>query len=70
MIQIIGLIVSAYCLIRLWQVPWEMSVVCGIDLKIPDGARWMIVAGASAFGVLTIGVLTVMLLMSGVDLPK
>lgn len=70
MLQIVGLIVAAYALCRLAQVPFEMSGAKEEWLGAPLMVRWIIVATVSGLGILAIAALTLMLLASGVDLPK
>lgn len=64
MIQIIGLIVAAYAVARLIQVPAEPLAIRG-----SEGAR-TVLAVVSVFGLLVIAALTFALLLSGVDVPQ
>ncbi len=64
MLQIIGLIVAVYAMVRLIQVPIEMTgakeELIGLTFKV----RFFIVAAMSAFGFLILGILTLILLLA------
>jgi len=70
MLQIIGLIVAVYAMIRLVQVPIEMSAGKEDWLGTPFKLRFFILAGASGLGLFAIGILTLMLLASGSNVPR
>lgn len=63
MVQIIGLIIAVYTLTRLLQVPFEVSV--HDKSNVTTG-----IACTSALAFIVIGILTLMLLISGADVPK
>ncbi len=70
MLQIIGLIIAVYAMVRLIQVPIEMSAVKDVWLGMPFLVRFLILAAVSGFGFLVLGVLTLLLLTSGADMPR
>lgn len=70
MLQIIGLIVAAYAMARLIQVPLEMSASAEEWLGLPLWVRFMIVAGVSIIGLLVLALLTLLLLFSGSPSPR
>ena len=67
MIQTIGLIIAVYAIIRLIQVPVEMTGRHDMWTKLPFNARLGCVFGLSVIGVLVLTVLTLMLLFSGAE---
>ena len=69
MLQVIGLIVAVYTMIRLVQVPVEMSAAKEDWLGMPFKLRFFILAGASGLGLFAIGILTLLLLASGTSMP-
>lgn len=70
MLQIIGLIVVIYAMARMVHIPIEMSGSKEVWLGLPFLVRFFILAGISAFAFLVLGILTLMLLVSGVDIPR
>lgn len=69
MLQVIGLIVAVYAMVRVVQVPIEMTSTKEEWLGLPFTVRFFILAGISAAGLLVLGILTLMLLASGSDMP-
>ena len=65
MLQVIGLIVAVYAMVRVVQVPIEMTANREEWLGLPFMARFYILAGISALGLLLLGILTLLLLASG-----
>ena len=65
MLQVIGLIVAVYAMVRVIQVPIEMTANKEEWLGLPFTVRFFILAGVSAGGLLVLGILTLMLLASG-----
>jgi len=65
MLQVIGLIVAVYAMIRVIQIPIEMTATQDQWLGLPFNVRLFILAGISGLGLLILGVLTLMLLFSG-----
>jgi hypothetical protein len=70
MIQVIGLLIAVYAMARMIQVPIEMTGAKETYLGLPLWGRLAIVAGVSIAAVVVLGVLTLMLLFTGVDLPR
>lgn len=76
MIQIIGLIIAVYAIMRLIQVPFEImrdgdSRSAGEKWSgLPFLIRFIVVASASWLGILVLLILTLLLLVSGTDLPR
>jgi hypothetical protein len=68
-LQIIGLIIAVYAIFRLIQVPIEMTATREEVFKVPYLIRLAAIAGISLFGVMALGVLTLMLLLSGSPRP-
>jgi hypothetical protein len=64
-LQIIGLIVAVYALVRLAQVPVEMTVGKETWLGFPFQVRFLAVAGASGIGIAILLLLTLALLFQG-----
>lgn len=62
MVQLIGLIIAAYALVRLVQVVFELSDGYGPWKGIPFLVRFICVCAMSALGIMVIGVLAMMLL--------
>lgn len=65
MLQVIGLIVAVYAMVRVVQVPIEMTAGREEWLGLPFNVRFFILAGVSAAGLLVLGILTLMLLAAG-----
>ena len=65
MLQLIGLIVAVYAMVRVVQVPIEMTATKDEWLGLPFKTRFFILAGVSAFGLFCLGILTILLLGSG-----
>ncbi len=70
MLQVIGLIVAVYAMVRVVQVPIEMTATKEEWLGLPFKVRFFILAGVSAGGLLVLGILTLVLLASGADIPR
>lgn len=70
MIQVIGLIIAVYALVRFIQVPIEMTSGHEQWLGIPFLARVIVVAGLSVLGFLAIAVLALILLTAGNNVPR
>jgi len=68
MLQVIGLIVAVYAMVRVVQVPIEMTANREEWLGLPFRTRFFILAGISAVGLLLLGILTLLLLASGSQL--
>lgn len=65
MLQIIGLIVAVYAMVRVIQVPIEMTATKDEWLGLPFKTRFFILAGISGAGLIALGFLTLLLLVSG-----
>ena len=65
MLQVIGLIVAVYAMVRVVQVPIEMTAAREEWLGLPFKLRFFILAGISAGGLFLLGILTLLLLASG-----
>lgn len=65
MLQVIGLIVAVYAMVRVVQVPIEMTAGREEWLGLPFKTRFFILAGISAGGFFLLGILTLLLLASG-----
>lgn len=65
MLQIIGLIVAVYAMVRVIQVPIEMTATKDEWLGLPFKVRFFILAGISGAGLMALGFLTLLLLASG-----
>ena len=70
MLQTIGLIVAVYAMVRVVQVPIEMTATKEEWLGLPFKVRFFILVGVSAAGLLILGILTLILLASGADFPR
>ncbi len=69
MLQVIGLIVAVYAMIRVLQVPIEMTATKEEWLGFPFNVRFFILAGISLVGLMVLGLLTLILLASGSPSP-
>lgn len=67
MLQVIGLIVAVYAMVRVIQVPIEMTAGREEWLGLPFKIRFFILTGVSAAGLFVLGILTLMLLASGAE---
>ena len=65
MLQVIGLIIAVYAMVRVVQVPIEMTATKEVWLGLPFQVRFFILAGISAGGLFLLLILTLMLLASG-----
>ncbi len=65
MIPTVGLIVAVYAIVRLWQIPWEMSAVNGLG-RLPNEIRLGAVLFGSIVGAVVIAFLAVTLALTGV----
>lgn len=65
MLQIIGLIVAVYAIVRVIQVPIEMTATKDEWLGLPFKTRFFILAGISGAGLMALAFLTLLLLVSG-----
>ena len=70
MLQVIGLIVAVYAMIRVVQVPIEMTATKEEWLGLPFKLRFFILSGISGIGLLVLGILTLLLLASGSSGPS
>lgn len=70
MLQIIGLIVAVYAMVRVVQVPIEMTATREEWLGIPFKVRFFILSGISLAGLMALGLLTLLLLLSGTSSPS
>ena len=66
-LKIIGLIIAVYAMCRLAQVTFELSEGSNYWKGMPYIARFSVVMSVSVVGLAAIGMLTLMLLFSGVD---
>ncbi|MSQ94418.1 MAG: hypothetical protein EXR98_07665 [Gemmataceae bacterium] len=64
MLKVIGMIVAVYAMIRVIQVPIEMTATKEEWLGLPFKIRFFILAGISGLGLLVLGILTLVLLGS------
>lgn len=62
MLKVIGMIVAVYAMIRVIQVPIEMTATKEEWLGLPFKIRFFILAGISGLGLLVLGILTLVLL--------
>ncbi|WP_020470881.1 hypothetical protein [Zavarzinella formosa] len=65
MFQVIGLIIAVYAMIRMIQIPIEMTAGREDWLGMPFKIRFFIIAGVSGMGLLVLGILTILLLVTG-----
>lgn len=70
MLQVIGLIVAVYAIVRVLQVPIEMTATKEIWLGMPFMVRFIILTAISGGGLLVLGILSLMLLFSGSSVPR
>ena len=69
MIQIIGLIVAVYALLRCVTIPLEMAVSQDKIAGVSAGTRYLIACGACAAALAILLILTVLLVISGQQFP-
>ena len=65
MLQVIGLIVAVYAMIRVVQVPIEMTATKEEWLGVPFKVRFFVLSAISLAGLMALGLLTLILLFSG-----
>lgn len=70
MIQLIGLIIATYALVRLIQVPVESRDARAIWPSLSPWARFGWIAFFSLGGVVMLSLLTLLLLMSGYEVQR
>lgn len=70
MLQVIGLIVAVYAMIRVVQVPIEMTATKEEWLGMPFKVRFIILTAISVCGLFLLGILTIILLLSGASVPR